>query len=124
MKNERVGRPRPALGRHRLAQLLLDLDRIVAFGDADAVGDAQHVPIDRAARDAERVAEHDVRGLSPHARQRDERVHRRRHLAAVMLDQRPRHADAATATSRGRSRSSGSAVRARRVAFASARASG
>ena len=80
-------------GRHRAAQLLLDDDRIVGFGDADAVRHAQHVPVDRQARDAERVAEHDVRRLAADARQLDERVHVGRHLAAVVLDERLRHAD-------------------------------
>jgi hypothetical protein len=50
-----------------IAELLLDRHRVVALGDADAVGDAQHVPIDRQAGHAERVAEHDVGRLAPDA---------------------------------------------------------
>ena len=66
---------------------------IVTFRDADAVRDPQHVTVDRQPRDAERMPEHDVRGLAADAGQLDERVHVRRHLAAVMLDERLRHAD-------------------------------
>ena len=55
--------------------------------------DAQDVPIDRQSGDAERVAEHDVRRLAADAGQLDERLHRRRHLAAVAFDERLRHAD-------------------------------
>jgi hypothetical protein len=41
----------------------------------------------------ERVAQHHVRRLAPHAGQDHERVHVGRHLAAVPLDERARHAD-------------------------------
>ena len=88
VQDQRVGRPRPLRRRHRSAELLLDDLGIVRPRDADPVRDAQHVPIDRQSGDAERVAEHDVRRLAADARQLDERVHRRRHLAAVSLDER------------------------------------
>ena len=58
----------------------LDDFRIVGLGDADAVRDAQHVAIDRQARDAQRMAQHDVGGLAADARQRGQRVHVGRHL--------------------------------------------
>ena len=77
VQDERVGGARPVRRRQRRAQLLLDDLRIVRPGDADAVGDAQHVTIDRQARHAERVAEDDVRGLAADAGQLDERLHRR-----------------------------------------------
>src|SRR5580765_7377199 len=35
VENQRVRGPRPAVFRHRSAQLLLDLDRVVTLGDAD-----------------------------------------------------------------------------------------
>ena len=111
--------------RQRRAQLLLRPYRIVALGDADAVGDAEHVAIDRQPRHAERMAEHDVRGLAADAGQRGQRVHVGRHLAAVLLDERLRHADERLRLLRERSRWSESAARARAVvAFASVRAFG
>jgi hypothetical protein len=67
VKNQRVRRPRPPLGRQCAAQLLLDDDRIVRLGDADPVGHAKHVPIDGQARHAQRVAEDDVRRLAADA---------------------------------------------------------
>jgi len=71
MQDERVRGSRPALGGERTAQLLLDEDRIVGVGDPDAIGNAQHVPIDRQPGHAECVAEHDVGGLAADARERD-----------------------------------------------------
>ena len=60
-----------------------DDHRVVGVHEADAIGDAQHVAIDRQPRHAERVAEHDVGGLASDAGQSDERVHVGGHLAAV-----------------------------------------
>src|SRR5262245_14521526 len=60
VQDERVGGTRPALLRHRRAQLLLDDDGIVPFGDANPVRDAEDVPIHRQPRHAERVPEADV----------------------------------------------------------------
>ena len=54
--------------------------------------DAQDVAIDRQAGNAQRMAEHDVRRLASDARELDERLHRVRHFAAVVLDERARHA--------------------------------
>ena len=71
-----------------VAQLRLDLDRVVALGDADAVRHAQHMTIDRQPGHAERVAEHDVRRLAADARQRRQLLHVGRHLAAVLGDER------------------------------------
>src|SRR5439155_24916635 len=64
VQNQRIRRPGPSRLRKFSAELLFDGFRIVAFGDANPVGDSKHVPIDRKPWDAERVAEHDVRGLS------------------------------------------------------------
>ena len=49
--------------------------------------------IDRQAGHAKRMAEHDVGGLASDAGELDERLHVGRHLAAVVLDERLRHAD-------------------------------
>src|SRR6185436_13193663 len=93
VENQGVRGPRPAIFLHRGAELLLDFDRVVALGDADAVADAQDVAIDRQARHAERVSEDDVGGLAADAGKLRQRVHVGRHLAAVIVDQRLRHAD-------------------------------
>jgi len=93
MEDERVGCPRPARFRHGARQLLLDQHRIVAFRDPDAVRHAQHVAVDRQPWNAERVPQDHVGGLASDARQLDERVHRRGHVAAVLLHERLRHAD-------------------------------
>src|SRR5829696_6782003 len=45
VKNQRIRRPRPAVGRQPAAQLLLDDNRIVGVGDADAVRHPQHVAV-------------------------------------------------------------------------------
>ena len=63
------------------------------LGDADAVRHAQHVPIDRQARHAERVPEHDVRRLAADAGQLEQGGHVGRHLAADAADQGLGHAD-------------------------------
>ena len=93
MQDERVRRAGPSFGGQRAAQLLLDDHGVVRFGDADAVGDAQHVSIDRQSGHAQRMPQDDVRRLAADARQLDERVHVGRHLAVMALDERLRHAD-------------------------------
>ena len=71
----------------------LDVDRVVALGEAQAVRHPQHVRVHRdALGDVEGVAEDDVRGLAADARQRDEGGHAPRHLAPVALDEAPREA--------------------------------
>jgi hypothetical protein len=92
VQDQRVGCACPARLRQGRGQLLLDGLGIVRRRDAQAVGDAQHVAIDGQARHAEGVAEHDVGRLAADARQLDERVHRRRHLAVVAFDERARRA--------------------------------
>ena len=76
----------------RRAQLGLDLLGRRRLGDADAVGHAQDMAIDRQAGDAEGVAEDDVRRLAADAGQGRQRVHVGGHLAAVVLEQGMRHA--------------------------------
>ena len=92
MQDQRVGCASPVGGRKGGAQLLFDDDRVVGARDADAIGDAEDVAIDGEAGDAERVPEHDVRGLAADARQLDERLHRPRHLSAMVGHQRGGHA--------------------------------
>src|SRR5215467_7046240 len=75
VKNQRIGRPRPARLGHRRAQLLLDNDGVVAFRDPDAIRDAEHVSINREPGHTESVAKHYVRGLPPDARQLDKGLH-------------------------------------------------
>src|SRR5581483_9200455 len=69
MQNERVGRPRPPLLRQRLAELILNRHRIVAFRDANSIRHAKHMTIDRQPRHTERVPEDDVRGFAADAGQ-------------------------------------------------------
>ncbi len=73
--------------------------------EADAIGDPEHVPIDRQAGHAERVAEDDVRRFSADAWQRDERVHRRGDFAAVRRRRALAPCRRARGTSSGRNRS-------------------
>jgi hypothetical protein len=87
VQDQRVGRERPLLGWKRRGQLILHDDGILGFGDADPVRDPQHVAIDRQARNAERVTQHDVGRLPPDAGQVDQGVHARRHFARVALDE-------------------------------------
>ena len=93
VQDQRVGGAGPSFRRQRGAQLLFDDFGIVRLGDADAVRHAQHVPIDRQPRDAERVPEHDVRRLAADAGQREQRRHVGRHLALMLLHEGLRHAD-------------------------------
>jgi len=93
MEDLDVGRERPHLFRQRLAELLLDLHRVVALGNADAVRYAQYVTIDRQTGNAQRMSEHDVRRLAADARELRELLHVGRHLAAVFGDQLLRHPD-------------------------------
>jgi hypothetical protein len=73
--------------------LLLDDDRIVGTRDADAIRDPQDVTIDGEARDAERMAQHDVRSLATDAGQCDQVLHGPRNLAIVLFDDGRRHPD-------------------------------
>ena len=93
MKNLDVGRQRPHLLRQRGAELLFDLHGVIAFGDADAIGNAQHMPIDRQARHAECVPEDDICGFPADARELGEEFHVRRDAALMLGDESLRHAN-------------------------------
>src|SRR5262249_340313 len=88
VQDQRVGRLGPVRLAECRGELLLDDFRLVALGDADPIGDAQHVPVDRQPWDAKRVAEDNVGGFTADAGQRDECVHAGWHLAAVIGDER------------------------------------
>ena len=76
VEDEEVGRPRPALAGDERHELRLDLQRVVALGEAEAVRHAEDVGVHGDALvDAEGVAEDHVRGLAADAGQGDERVH-------------------------------------------------
>ena len=47
VKNLDVGSERPHFLRQRGAELLFDLHGVITLGDADAIRNAQHMPIDR-----------------------------------------------------------------------------
>jgi hypothetical protein len=92
VQDQRVGRAGPVGRGEGGAELTFDGLGIVARGEADPVRHAQHVAVHGQPGDAERVPEHDVRRLAADARQRDERLHRRRHRTAVGLDEGRGHA--------------------------------
>ena len=93
VENLHVGGERPHLFRQRGAQLLLDVHGVVAFGDTDAIGDAQHMAIDGQPWHAERVPEDDICGFPADARKLGEELHFRRDGAIVVGDEPLRHAD-------------------------------
>jgi hypothetical protein len=72
---------------------LFDDHGIVGPGDADPIGDSQHVAIDRQAWHAEGVTEDDVGGLAADAWQGGEFLHRLWDLAGVVLDDLGGHTD-------------------------------
>lgn len=93
MEDQRVGSHSPLLARKRRAELPFDDLGVIGRRDADSVRDPQHVPIDRKTRHTQRVTEDNVRGFASDAGKQDERLHLRRDLAAVVLDERGGHAD-------------------------------
>ena len=68
--------------------LVLDLDRVLLLGPAEAAREAAEVRVDGDAGDVEGVAEHDVRRLAADPGQRHEVLQTRRHLAVEALDER------------------------------------
>ena len=57
----------------------------------DSIGHAKNMPIDRQARNAERVAKDDVRRFASHPGKFDQRFHVARNLASMRGDERARH---------------------------------
>jgi hypothetical protein len=93
VKNLHVGRERPHLLRQGGAKLLLDFHGVVAFCDADPIGDAQHMAVDGKARHPQRMAEHDVRRFSADAGQLRQQLHVRGHFTTVVSDEALRGSD-------------------------------
>jgi hypothetical protein len=69
-------------------ELGFDLVNVLARCKAGAVGDAEHMRVDRERLLAERGVEHDVRGLAADTGQRLKLFAGARDLAAVAFDQR------------------------------------
>jgi hypothetical protein len=88
VQDEGVGCTRPAIRWQCRAQLFLNQLRIVALGDANPVGHAQHVAIDCQPRETECVPEHDVRSLAANPWQLHESIDVGRDDAAVPGEQR------------------------------------
>ena len=68
---------------------LLDLHRVGVHGQAEAPAEPADVRVDRDAGDGEGVAEDHVGRLAADAGQLHQLLHRRGHLAAVLLDELP-----------------------------------
>ena len=73
---------------HDLFELGLDLVDILAWREASAVADPEHVRVDRERLLAERGVEHHVGGLAADAGQGLKVLARARHFAAMPVDQR------------------------------------
>ena len=80
--DDQMGKIRPEFRRRLRVDLRLDPDRIGSRHIADAVQHTDHVRISGKSRNAERIAEHDVRALAADAGQLRQFVHRPRNLAA------------------------------------------
>ena len=83
-----VAEHRPVASREQRGHRGLDLVRVGLRGPAESAGEPAEVRVDGDAGDAEGVAEHDVGGLAPDARQRDQVLEPAGHLTVVALDQR------------------------------------
>ena len=92
MPDQPVGEQHPVGLGNELGDVRLDLDRVIARRPAEPAGQPPEVRVHRDAGDAERVAEHHVRGLAPNARQRDQLFELVGHPPAEALGQRGRQA--------------------------------
>src|SRR5688572_29643575 len=79
--------------RHQLVELGLYGGRVLAGGEAGAVGDPENMGVDRECLRSERAVHDDIGGLAAHARQLLERVAIGRNLAAMLLDESARQGD-------------------------------
>ena len=64
VQDQRIGGASPARLEHRRAELLFYDFGIVALRNSETIRDAEHVAIHRQTGHAERMAEHDIRGLA------------------------------------------------------------
>jgi hypothetical protein len=87
VQDQRIGGERPFLGRQRRGELSFHDHRIVRLRNADPIGYPQHMTVDRQTRNAERMPQDDVGSLPPDARKVDQRIHLRRNLSRMALDQ-------------------------------------
>src|SRR5690349_15159047 len=83
-----LGQIGPLLARDERGHHCLDLHRVGLRGPAEPPGQAPEMGIHRDTGDAEGVAEHHVRRLATHPRQRDQVLQASRDLAAVPLAER------------------------------------
>ena len=93
MQDQAQGQPGPLLLRHHPAHLVLDLHRVAGRDQAQPVGQADHVRVDREARHAEARAQDDVGRLAADSRHSHQVFHGVRYLAAEQLDQLPARGD-------------------------------
>src|SRR5690606_24298383 len=87
VQDQPMMRVAPERLRNTLLQPCLDLFGGLARGETRAVGDAEHVRVDRESLLPECAVEHDVRRLAADSRQPDQRLAVGRHLAAVLGDE-------------------------------------
>jgi hypothetical protein len=91
VQDQGIGRRRPLLPGYRGAELRFDGLGIVTFRDANPVRHAEHMSIDRQARHAEGMPEHDVRRLAADTRQLRQRIHVGGDVAPMPFDDGRRH---------------------------------
>src|SRR2546423_4207255 len=82
MVNQAITKRSPLLGRQQLANVLLDLQRVVTPSEAQAVGQPLDVSVDEHGWLAERGAKHDACRFTAYSLQSCEVIHRFGHLTA------------------------------------------
>src|SRR5262245_62569806 len=96
MIDEQMREDGPVFTGNQLQQILFDLHCVRMRGQAKSVREPRYVCVDNNAfRFPKGVAEKHVRGFATYTRQMNESVHVIRHLAAMTLDERIRHAQQA-----------------------------
>jgi len=85
--NQPVREHRPVLLGEQRTHFRLDLVWVGLGGPAEASGQPAKVRVHGDSRDVEGISKHDVRGLPPHAGQRDQVVEAARHRSVVPLHQ-------------------------------------
>jgi len=95
VKDEAKAERAALLGSDDRIQVHFDGVGILRLGEAETTRETADVGVDGETRLAERDAPHDVRGLAPDTRQRDEVVHRGRNDTSMTFDQRLGHSDQA-----------------------------
>ncbi len=93
VKDHPVTEQRPLLAFDEFADGVLDLDRVLLGRPAPPPNQAPEMGVDGDSGDVERIAQDDVRGLTPHTGQRHQLVHGVGQFAVESLDQRLTQAD-------------------------------